>query len=119
MLARTTLLATSILLTTTGLVLADSASRQRDIDATQAREAREIEQGRFNGNLTRSEYRALLAEQARIRDLERAALADGRISKREYREIHAAQNNAVRHIQAESNDGQVSFWRRWLYRNRY
>ena len=88
------------------------------IDANQDVQKSRIEQGRYNGQLTRREYRQLLAEQARIAEMERAAKADGRVSRGEYREIHDAQNDAYRHIKAENGDGQTSFWRRWLYRNR-
>jgi hypothetical protein len=88
------------------------------IDANENVQASRIEDGRYKGELTRSEYRALKAEQGRIIELERQAKADGRVSKREYNEIHTAQINAYRQIKAESNDGQKSWWRRWLYNTR-
>jgi uncharacterized membrane protein YebE (DUF533 family) len=88
------------------------------IDANEAVQAQRIEQNRYNGELTRREYRALQAEQARIKDMEARARADGHISKREYNKIHDAQIEAYRHIKSESNDGQVSWYRRWLYRTR-
>jgi hypothetical protein len=78
------------------------------IDANEAIQKNRIEQGRYNGQLTRREYRQLLAEQARIAEMERAAKADGRVSRREYRDIHDAQNEAYRHIKAENGDGQTS-----------
>jgi hypothetical protein len=96
-----------------------NAYGQKAIDAEQAREAARIEQGRYNGNLTRREYRDLKAEQDSIAAMERRANADGHISKREYRSIHEAQNNAARHIAQENNDGQKSWYRRWLYNHRY
>jgi hypothetical protein len=115
---RKILLTTTLLLASTGVGLADSRDRQRAIDEVQAREARQIEDGRYKGDLTRREYRQLQMEQARIADLERQAKADGHISRREFREIREAQANAADHIKAESSDGQKSFWRRWLYQTR-
>jgi hypothetical protein len=98
---------------------ADEASRRKQIDEIQAREAAAIEQGRYKGDLTRREYRELLSEQAHVAALEKKAKEDGYVSRREYREIKDAQINAAKHIDSESSDGQVSFWRRWLYRHRY
>jgi CRISPR/Cas system-associated endoribonuclease Cas2 len=105
-------------LVTTAPAYATSAAQKR-IDAVQAEELRRIEEGRYKGDLTRREYRDLLTEQARIKELENKALADGRISKREARDIKTAQHQAEKHIYTETHDGQVSFWRKWLYRNRY
>lgn len=93
--------------------------RKAAIERMHAREAAAIEQGRYNGSLTRREYRELLAEQARLAEMERKAKADGHISRREFREIREAHAEANRHIAAETSDGQISFWRRWLYRSRY
>jgi hypothetical protein len=95
------------------------ATRQETIDANQAVEARRIEDARLKGELSRSEYRALKAEQSRIAEMERKAQADGHISKREYNKIHDAQISAYRHIKQESTDREGSFIRRWLYRHRY
>ncbi len=107
--------AAAIAFTTTGAL----AFGQDTIDANQAVQARRIEQGRYSGELTRREYRALKAEQARIAEMERQALADGRLSHREYHQIHDAQTGAYRHIKTETLDGQVSFWRKWFYNTRY
>jgi hypothetical protein len=93
--------------------------RRKAIDAEQQKEQAAIEQGRYNGGLTRREYRGLVNEQQRIADLERKAKEDGYVSRREFRDIRQAQAEANQHINQEANDGQVSFWRRWLYRSRY
>jgi uncharacterized membrane protein len=98
-------------------VPANASTRQQTIDANQAVEAKRIADARLKGDLTRSEYRALQAEQARIAEMERKVHADGHVSKREYNKIHDAQIGAYRHIKSESNDGQVSWFRRWLYRH--
>ena len=105
-----------IAVTSTG---AFAGQRQDTIDANQAVQAQRIEQGRYSGELTRSEYRALKIEQARIAEMERRAQADGTVSRREYNQIHDAQIGAYRHIKTETHDGQVSFWRKWLYNSRY
>jgi uncharacterized membrane protein YebE (DUF533 family) len=92
---------------------------QKKIDQVQAEERARIEQGRYEGSLTRREYRDLQAEQRAIQDMETRAKADGHISKREYRNIREAQQNASRHIYQETHDGQVSWYRKWLYNHRY
>lgn len=96
-----------------------NAYGQKTIDANLAKEAAAIEQGRYNGELTKREYRDLKAEQESIKAMERRALADGHISKREYKTIHEAQANARQHVREENNDGQKSWYRRWLYNHRY
>ena len=113
---KTATLAAATVLATTVLALAHEAVRP--IDATRAAQDRQIEQGRYQGDLTRREYHELKAEQARIAEMERRALADGRLSHREAREIKSAQHEAARHIRDERTDGQVSWYRRWLYQNR-
>jgi uncharacterized membrane protein YebE (DUF533 family) len=106
--------AATLALTTTSAF----AYGQATIDANEAVQAQRIEQGRYSGELTRKEYRELKVEQARIQAMEARAKADGHISRREYNKIHDAQINAYRHIKSESTDGQVSWYRRWLYRTR-
>jgi hypothetical protein len=113
-------LATVALIATTGASLAGDATyhRKETIDAVQGAQIRKIEDARYSGELTRREYRQLLAEQARVQELERRALEDGRISRQEYNVIRGAQKSADSHIKSEAHDGQISFWRRWLYRTR-
>jgi hypothetical protein len=96
-----------------------NAYGKKTLDANAALEETAIEQGRYNGNLTRREYRDLKAEQETIKALERRALADGHLSKREYYNIREAQANAKHHIIEETNDNQKSWFRRWLYNHRY
>jgi hypothetical protein len=92
---------------------------QQTIDANQAVQAQRIENARLRGDLTRSEYRVLIAEQARIATLEAKAKADGHVSVKEFNKIHDAQIGAYRHVKQESTDGEVSWFRRWLYKHRY
>jgi CRISPR/Cas system-associated endoribonuclease Cas2 len=109
-------LATAALVATTLSAAAHESTQP--IDANRAVQERQIQNGRYSGDLTRREYRALEAEQARIFEMERRALADGHFSKREAREIKTAQKEAAQHIKDERNDNQVSWYRRWLYQNR-
>jgi len=109
------LLSTAALLATTGVALAHDTSV---IDSVQARQRHQIAYGRHVGELTRREYRQLMAEQAHIAAMERRAKADGIVTGYEYRAIRRAQRAAARNIYAETHDGQVSFWRRWVHRHR-
>jgi hypothetical protein len=111
---RLAITAAALVLTATGALAGGVAT----IEANDSVQASRIEEGRYKGELTRREYRALKAEQDRIAELERQAKADGRVSKREYKEIHTAQHEAYDHIKAETADGQKSWWRRWLYLTR-
>lgn len=113
---------TKIALAATTLALVTgtaSAADPRPIDRTQAWQQQEIEQGRRNGSLTRREYAALQAEQARITEMERRAKADGYVNRREFNEIRDAQRDAQNHIYVESHDRQVNWWRRWKSQHSY
>ena len=74
-----------------------------------------VEQGRNDGSITWTEKYSLSREQARIEQLERDALADGRLSRDEYRNLRQAQDDAARHILTERHDNQVRgwWWRLW------
>jgi hypothetical protein len=113
-----TMLTKTMLVAATGLMLASGAAlagREDTIEANREVLRQRIEQGRYNGQLTRREYRDLNAEQAKIEaDIARAK-QDGRTSRKEYEKIHDEQIDAYRHVKAESTDRQVSFWRRWLF----
>jgi hypothetical protein len=106
-----------------GTTLANAGSgdqwRRKAIDTEQWRQTQQIEQGRYQGQLTRREYRRLLVEQARVRELEQAASRDGRISRREFRDIRAAQATAQADIASDTTNGRKSFWRRFLYLTRH
>lgn len=108
-------LTVAALLATGGSAFAHGSSV---IDTTQAQQRHRIEHGRYTGQLTRHEYRRLMAEQRDIADMERAAKADGFVSRREFFAIRAAQHEAARHIYAQMHDGQVNPWRKWSARHR-
>lgn len=86
------------------------------IDATQADQLAKIEQGRRSGQLSGREYRQLLAEQERIRMMERRAKADGVADPYERRRIREAQEVAGRHIYQDTHNGETrwsNWYRRW------
>lgn len=85
------------------------------IQAERDRQKAMIEQGRSDGSLTWYEKYSLNREQTRVDQLERDALADGRLTRDEYRFIRQAQDDAARSIHAERHDGQVRgwWWRLW------
>ena len=111
----------TMLVAATGLMLASGAAfagRDDTIEANRDVLRQRIEQGRYDGQLTRREYRELSAEQAKITaDIARAK-SDGYISRNEYQKIHDEQIAAYRHVKADNTNMQVSFWRRWLFLTR-
>jgi hypothetical protein len=86
---------------------------ERRIDAREARQADRIYDARRRGELTWYEAFRLRQEQARIRRMENAALADGHVSPYEARHIERAQDRANHHIYDQAHDGQRAWWRRW------
>ena len=108
----------SVLIAAAGLMLATSAAfagREDTVEANRQVLRQRIEQGRYNGQLTRGEYRTLITEEAKIDADFKRALADGRISRREFEQLHDEQIAAYRHVHADTTNGRVSWWRRWLY----
>lgn len=87
--------------------------RENRIDARERNQEARIQRGVQSGQITRHERRHLEAEQARIRAMERNALRDGHIDRREAAGIRRAQNEASRHIYQESHDSQTRWSRRW------
>ena len=117
----TATIAKTVLIAATGLVLVSGAAfagRQDTIEANRDVLNQRIEQGRYNGSLTRREYRDLQSEQAKINADIAAAEADGHVSRHEYQKIHDEQITAYRHVKSDSTNGQISWWRRWLYQTR-
>jgi hypothetical protein len=99
-----------------GAASAALAHDTRRIEHSQARQRAAIEEGRWNGTITKREQRALIAEQEHIDALRRRAKADGNVTAREYRAIRGAQRAARFHILEERRDRQVNLWRRWRAR---
>lgn len=84
--------------------------RREAIERREADQAASIAAGRRDGGLTWWEKLRLQREQRRIDKLEAQALEDGKITKREYRDLRAAQNGASHHISSERHDQQVRGW---------
>lgn len=89
--------------------------RYVDIQIERDRQQTAINNGRTDGSLTWFERYSLKREQARIEQLEREALADGRLNREEYRQIRQSQGDAAQHIARERHDGDVRgwWWRLW------
>lgn len=81
--------------------------QSQQINARQDRQAERIRTAMRTGQLTRSEFRALMNEQHEIRAMERQFRADGVIKPREYRHLDRAFDTASRHIQSETHDRQA------------
>jgi hypothetical protein len=93
----------------------DQGRAYGEIQAERERQRSHVEQGRNDGSITWTEKYSLSREQARIEQLEREALADGRLDRDEYRTLRQAQDDAARHIHTERHDNQVRgfWWRLW------
>lgn len=107
------------LLAAAGMLIATSASAfaapsHSAIEAREQRQQSAIEEGRDSGTITWREGLKLRAEQRRIRQLEAAYEADGRLSKTERSILAAQQDQARNHIISEKNDGWHRPW--WLPR---
>ena len=119
--SRTDRLSKLILAAATGVMLTSGAAlagREDTIDANREILRQRIEQGRYSGQLTRGEYRRLVAEEAKIDADFRGAMEDGRISRREFDALHDQQMAAYAHVHEDSTNAHVSWWRRWLYQTR-
>jgi hypothetical protein len=85
------------------------------IDATEARQAHEIEVARRRGQLSWREYFGLKREQANIERMEAQAKRDGVVTWRERAEIREAQRNAQKHIDEAEHNRERAGWRRWSW----
>ena len=111
---RFAILTATALLATTSIASADYyGNGTSEIDARRANQEHRINDGVRSGQLTRGEYQKLEAEQARIRELERRAKADGYVSASERASIRQAQNDASRHIYQAKHDSERSHARPW------
>lgn len=79
----------------------------RQIDARQDRQRARLIAGKRSGELTRHEFRDLMAEQRDIRAMEQYFLADGIMDAREFRRIDRALDRAGRAIRSEKHDQQA------------
>lgn len=88
-------------------VVQQSRMYSQEIAARQDRQMERIEVGRWNGMLTRAEYRRLMQEQREIRAMERHFLGDGLIDGREFRRLERALDVASRNIRVQKHDHQA------------
>jgi hypothetical protein len=103
---------TTLLVATAAPSFAHDWYSGRDIDARQDWQSDRIQRARRSGELTGYEYRSLMSEQHRIREIERRAKSDGVLTWRERAAIRDAQHDAGRHINREAHDREGSWWRR-------
>ena len=112
---KTSLLAAALLVAASASA---SAHDPIEINRTQSRQMAKIVQAWNSGQLTRREYYQLMAEQARIAQLQQNAQYSGNLNGRDYQQIREAQTEAGRHIWTESHDAEVNYWRAWKWRQR-
>lgn len=79
----------------------------RQINARQDRQKARIVAGKRSGELTRHEFRQLMAEQRHLRAMEQRFLADGMMDAREFRRLDRALDRASEGIRAEKHDYQA------------
>ena len=76
------------------------------IDQRQANQERRIQEGVKSGDLTPREAAKLEKGQARIQKMETKAMADGKMTAKERRQIERAQDKQSRAIERERHDKQ-------------
>lgn len=76
------------------------------ITGKQIKQERKIRQGVRSGELTRTETRALRAEQRKVKLMKKGAAADGKITRGERALIRRNQRIANTHIYRQKHDGQ-------------
>jgi hypothetical protein len=80
--------------------------RDPRVNERQENQADRIRQGVRSGELTRRETRRVVETQRDIRQLERAYKSDGKLTRRERRDLHREQNQASRQIYRQKHDAQ-------------
>lgn len=81
----------------------------QEVNARQDRQMARIEAGVEDGRLTRREYRQLMQEQREIQAMKRHFRADGVIDAREFRRLDRALDVASRNIWGEKHDRQARY----------
>jgi len=89
------------------LVPTSAWAHKASINHIERREQVRINQGIWNGDLTRSEAKRLEAEQAKIRVDERFDRADGRLTLKEREQLHKELRHASRDIYRQKHDNQL------------
>jgi hypothetical protein len=107
------LIAATAAIATTMSASAYAYDREARIDIRRDQQAYRIRHDRHTGELTLLEKWRLQGEQRRIAGMERAALRDGYISRREANRISAQQDKASYDIYRDSHNGRKAWWRNW------
>ena len=76
------------------------------VDRRERRQERRIRQGVRHGQLTRREAHRLERQQAVTRAEEAAAKADGKVTRRERKQLNRRENRTSRHIYRQKHDTQ-------------
>jgi hypothetical protein len=98
-----------------GLIIASTAVASAHSNEARLEEQLDvIEQGRMDGTITWREGIKLRKQQALIAQRRAQLLSDGRLSKKDRRELHAIQDDAETTIVNEQNDSWRRLW--WLPR---
>ncbi len=106
-------LVAAALLTLAGASFAHGVpAAQAAYNAVEWRQDQRIQRGLADGSLTRAEANLLMAEQARIDELERIFRADGRLSTIERDYLVRMQQQAGQRIFAERHDRQTAWFGR-------
>ena len=87
-------------------VFKESLRLMQEVDERQDRQMERILNGLYEKRITLPEFRRLMDRQRDIRRMERQFLADGLLSRAEYRKLDAALNAASRGIHREAHDAQ-------------
>ncbi|HVH32570.1 hypothetical protein ACFJIW_22940 [Tahibacter sp. UC22_41] len=95
-----------IALVTAVLFAGTAAAATPNVDAREANQHARIDQGVASGELTRREAAGLRAQQAHIRRDERAAKADGVVTRGERRHLQRELDHASANIDAQKHDAQ-------------
>ena len=78
--------------------------REKDADKREARQAKRIEHGIKKGALTSDEIDTLTEQQQKIADMEASFKGDGKLSRKESKQLNEALNAASRNIWGEKHD---------------
>ncbi|MBN8739786.1 MAG: hypothetical protein BGP24_22765 [Lysobacterales bacterium 69-70] len=95
-----------IVLMTAVLLAGTAAAATPNVDAREANQRARIDQGVASGALTRREAAGLRAQQAHIRRDERAAKADGVVTRGERRRLQHELDHASANIDVQKHDAQ-------------
>ena len=88
------------------LVLGTIVMAEASVNGRERNQQRRIRQGVRSGELTRSEFRRLEREQARVRRHEARARSDGRFTLRERARSNRELNRSSRHIYRQKHNRQ-------------